>query len=907
MDSMQSSDAKTHDLEIATAMTAAPKDDSAILSSIEAKASSMLQASEEQALLLSRLSALLDDRLGLEDALSDAVRLTVEISEKLNAALEAASQLTEEHERDRAELIAQHLEAAAGHERAFELARESVETLEVELNRTKRKYRAAQWDAERERKAHQSTQAALAAAEERVRNFEESAVLRASVSLAASMQKFWSFTRLSRTSRRRRRKEQLQTIVQSGLFDHQWYLATYPDVAAAGADPLLHFFDLGWREGRDPGPHFATSAYLKANADVARSGINPLIHFVEFGRSEGREIRAHRASSEPAQAIKFDFSDPAPVYQGELAEQTPVLWRRSYRLLPDDPRLLSIGTTNIGYVEDETQREQVERAFSRLANLSGSQVQVRRGSNPDLDIGSARLLDAWYINHLQLRMRWHEEGGPFVVRAFQHNFLEAGHLKLVGEGLISSELDFIDLTLCSPYFPLLFVFAEPMGRLRGTRLMAFPSLCRGGLHYPELVSSCTDSPDPLEAGLADAARLEEVRNSRNRLVQSIQLDLSGTDGTSPMFQPDFRTWLERVMQVRVCEHGDGGNRQAGTSLILACDMVPTIRILTERKGKSEGSDLSVFIPLLIAGTEPSQPAMLVEMPPNAPHVLASHVDGFPAAWPRLSANRPLKLPGGLDPAAIRLPRSRELGDAELAVPVASGDLAVPDEISPVTWMIVPQDWKPEELVQSLHALALQAGAETHSIGFIGNPDTNLSSAAKDLFAGRVNTFRDASRLAKDAGTPLIGHIGPGVILHDTRSAAILIQLLSDPAISSATCPLVAAEKRGKGWQISVVDAGSLPVRSQMSGPQVEQRVNWQILWRSTFPVSRPPRDFWIARSASVQDWLKPRPPSPLKRGMHICTSLIAASYLGARSEDATEIRVPGATEESALTAKVLFG
>lgn len=888
-------------------MTAAPKDDSAILSCIEAKVSSMLQAGEEQTLLLSRLSALLDDRLGLENALSDAVRLTVEISEKLNAALETASQLTEEHERDRAELIAQHLEAAAGRERAFELARESVETLEAELNRTKRKYRAAQWDAERERKAHQSTQAALAAAEEKVRNFEESAVLRASVSLAASMEKVWSFTRLSGTSRRRRRKEQMQTIVQSGLFDSQWYLATYPDVAAAGADPLSHFFDLGWREGRDPSSHFATSAYLKANADVARSGINPLIHYVEFGRSEGREIRAHRASAETPQAIKFDFPDPAPVYEGTRAEQAPVLWVQSYRLLPDDPRLLSIGAANIGYVEDQSHREQIERAFDRLASLSGAQQHIRRGSNRDLDMGWARLLDAWYINHLQLRMRWNVEGGPFVVRAFQHDFLAAGQLKLVGERLISSELDFIDLTLCNPYFPLLFVFAEPMGRLQGTRLMAFPSLCRGGLHYPELVSSCTDSPDPLEAGLADAARLQEVRNSRNRLVQSIQLDLSGADGTSPLFQPDFRAWLERVMQVRVCELGAGGNKQTGPSLILASDMVPTIRILTERKGKSESSDLSIFIPLLIAGTEPSQPAMLVEMPPNAPDVLASHIDGFPAAWPRLSANRPLKLPGALDPTAIRLPRARDLGDAELAVPVASGDLAIPDEISPVTWMIVPEDWKPGELVQSLHALALQAGAETHSIAFVGDPDTDVSSAAKNLFSGRVNTYRDASRLAKDAETPLIGHIGPGVILHDTRSAAILTQLLSDPAISSATCPLVAAERRGKGWQISVVDAGSVPVRSQMSGPQVEQRVNWQVLWRSTFPVSRPPRDFWIARSASVQDWLKPRPPSPLKRGMHICNSAITASYLGARSEDATEIRVPGAMEDSVLTAKVLFG
>jgi hypothetical protein len=35
-------------------------------------------------------------------------------------------------------------------------------------------------------------------------------------------------------------------------FDSAWYLATYPDVAAAGMDPMEHYLVQGFREGRNP-------------------------------------------------------------------------------------------------------------------------------------------------------------------------------------------------------------------------------------------------------------------------------------------------------------------------------------------------------------------------------------------------------------------------------------------------------------------------------------------------------------------------------------------------------------------------------------------------------------------------------------------------------------------------------
>ena len=71
-------------------------------------------------------------------------------------------------------------------------------------------------------------------------------------------------------------------------FDSSYYLASYQDVSLMGLDPLRHYVDRGWKEGRDPSAGFSTSGYLAANPDVAEAGHNPLLHFVNVGLGEGR-------------------------------------------------------------------------------------------------------------------------------------------------------------------------------------------------------------------------------------------------------------------------------------------------------------------------------------------------------------------------------------------------------------------------------------------------------------------------------------------------------------------------------------------------------------------------------------------------------------------------------------------
>lgn len=90
---------------------------------------------------------------------------------------------------------------------------------------------------------------------------------------------------------RSRKSSDHQRDLASAAFDSNYYLAANPDVAAAGIDPLKHFLDTGWREGRNPTLWFSVSHYLDFYPDVAAADINPFVHYLMAGKSEGRSPR----------------------------------------------------------------------------------------------------------------------------------------------------------------------------------------------------------------------------------------------------------------------------------------------------------------------------------------------------------------------------------------------------------------------------------------------------------------------------------------------------------------------------------------------------------------------------------------------------------------------------------------
>ncbi|MCA0246933.1 MAG: glycosyltransferase [Proteobacteria bacterium] len=76
---------------------------------------------------------------------------------------------------------------------------------------------------------------------------------------------------------------QVAIIEASLLFDRDWYLDMYRDVAASGGDPLEHYLMHGVAEGRNPNCLFHTRWYLSAHPEVRTEQISPLVHYASEG------------------------------------------------------------------------------------------------------------------------------------------------------------------------------------------------------------------------------------------------------------------------------------------------------------------------------------------------------------------------------------------------------------------------------------------------------------------------------------------------------------------------------------------------------------------------------------------------------------------------------------------------
>jgi GT2 family glycosyltransferase len=82
-------------------------------------------------------------------------------------------------------------------------------------------------------------------------------------------------------------RRDLEAVLASGVFDQDFYVKTYPDIADAGVNPLLHYLGNGRFEKRKASETFDPAAYLEANPEVANSGIEPFLHYVLIGRAAG--------------------------------------------------------------------------------------------------------------------------------------------------------------------------------------------------------------------------------------------------------------------------------------------------------------------------------------------------------------------------------------------------------------------------------------------------------------------------------------------------------------------------------------------------------------------------------------------------------------------------------------------
>jgi glycosyltransferase involved in cell wall biosynthesis/TolA-binding protein len=81
---------------------------------------------------------------------------------------------------------------------------------------------------------------------------------------------------------------EVDDLRRSGLFDETFYLSMYTDISPRPSDPIRHYCEQGWREGRNPSDNFDTGFYLATYSDIRLAGINPFWHYVVAGASELR-------------------------------------------------------------------------------------------------------------------------------------------------------------------------------------------------------------------------------------------------------------------------------------------------------------------------------------------------------------------------------------------------------------------------------------------------------------------------------------------------------------------------------------------------------------------------------------------------------------------------------------------
>lgn len=97
---------------------------------------------------------------------------------------------------------------------------------------------------------------------------------------------YWALTFQLQDRLRQRREARM--LLDSELFDFNWYLKQYPDVGAFGVNPLAHYLTQGAAEGRNPHLLFDSAYYLRTYPDVSAHKTNPLVHFAQHGAAEKR-------------------------------------------------------------------------------------------------------------------------------------------------------------------------------------------------------------------------------------------------------------------------------------------------------------------------------------------------------------------------------------------------------------------------------------------------------------------------------------------------------------------------------------------------------------------------------------------------------------------------------------------
>lgn len=402
----------------------------------------------------------------------------------------------------------------------------------------------------------------------------------------------------------RRQRQDLETIKSSALFDGNWYLERYPDIAKVNMDPALHYLRYGAREGRNPGPSFNTRFYVDRYTDVARQTVNPLVHYERFGRNENRRTEVADRNVLPAVA-KPSMPAAPPLLTVKLTtpsrqEAEPDSFSTSSHVIQPDTgfswltqtdllrlsgqSMLTLGGMDIARAGDDGDIAQhlpsvalaTIQTFVRLGGLPEIHgLRLRHANAQDtrpINSGNELALCSvhafadfpisveaiWFTNNRDIRIRINAESLTVdqrtVIRGYQYASRPDGGLVMVGEHAFSQNpFHLMDFALFNPYLPILLVLTTPEASLVSATLLPFPSMCPGGSHELERFASQRSAETSDIAKLARSLLTEHqsaADSPHGWALSRIRVDIRGATGTERIFSSDIKEWLWNIFAVK---------------------------------------------------------------------------------------------------------------------------------------------------------------------------------------------------------------------------------------------------------------------------------------------------------------------------------------------------------------------
>lgn len=646
-------------------------------------------------------------------------------------------------------------------------------------------------------------------------------------------------SRLNRARARRSLGPLRHLIERSDLFDSEWYLERYPDIARAGLDPLEHFIRNGAAEGRSPGPQFDAKWYLRQNPDVARSGGNPLAHYLEHGRGEGRSIKPlDAAAGEDADAASPALPEPSSAPIEPFLNDFDTIWQARHH---DWPALAAASeeharsdAPDLAVLHDQANDGPAHwriALFMALRERTAPAFGAFEADLPTIGLGIELFADGWFAHarRLLLRMGRDVPEASRVV-AFQHG--NAGTPQRIAAQPAVGAPGLVQLDLDNALAPVLLVWLGADDEIIDTALPLFPSLYRGGLHHAEALAVTALHPGPAAVTKYMVELAGDWLGSAPLLLGRITVALGGANGTEPIFQHGIAEGLRRHFGVAVFaesaaeqaqaglaerlggstpEHGLDLRRESMSELALAPDMLPSLASLCASATSRRVGEAALAI---VRRDRPAE-AVLVCLPRLAG---ATRQMAHPALPPPMPEWRPGPgSPPPLDeaglPSAIRA-LDRRVWQVDALVPL-SPDVALPQLPAgggaPLgVQVILLHSSTPEDLALSVAGIAAQTGVALCGIAVLSD-QTDL--ALPD--AGDV-PIRVVARAGLAALPPASFVImsDTSVFAHDPRIFAVLCGLVSSEGIGSASCAVVSSpaldgteEQAGVAW---VADCTAVP-------------------------------------------------------------------------------------------------